>query len=307
MARDIGRRLIRSAALLLALILVIFVVTQVVGDPVARSLPPDATADQYERRQASYGLDRPLSEQFREYVTGAVVFDYGDSFIFDAPATEVVLDRLPRTAVLVVASMALAGVLGLGVGIAMAFSRRGSWLDRGGNLGSLFVLSIPQFWLGILFILVFAVWLGWFPTSGTGSLRHLVLPVATLTFASAGRMAQVTQSALRDELVKPYVRTAMAKGLSTRRVLVHALRNAAVTVTTMFGYEFVTVFAGYTILVEVVFAWPGIGLLLRDAVLQLDLPLTAATTAVIATVVVVGNAVVDFAYGVLDPRIAAER
>jgi peptide/nickel transport system permease protein len=201
--------------------------------------------------------------------------------------------------------MAIALVIGLAVGITVGLTKR-RWVAQVGNSASLVALSIPQFWIGLLLILVFALHLGWFPTSGVGSLRHLVLPAVTLSLVTAGRVAQLAQATLRDELEKPYIRTAHAKGLSTRRVVVHGLRNTMVPVTTVFAYEAITALAGYTILVETVFAWPGIGWTITQAVRNLDLPLTAATAVTIALMVTVANTLVDILYRKMDPRIAAE-
>jgi peptide/nickel transport system permease protein len=305
MTRFIGRRLLRGVLLFFATILLVFFVTHIIGDPVGRSLPLDATPAQRASRAVALGLDRPLSEQFTEYFTGAIRFDFGDSFRTRTPAMETVLQAVPRSLLLVGAGMALAGVLGISLGIALGLTER-PWFSQVGNSVSLVALSVPQFWIGILFILVFAVHLGWFPTSGVGSWRHLVLPALTLSLVTGGRIAQLTSATLRDELAKPYIRTARAKGMSTRRVVVHGLRNTMVPVTTVFAYEAVTALAGYTILVETVFAWPGVGWTITQAVKSLDLPLTAATAVTIALMVIVANALVDILYRTLDPRIAAE-
>jgi peptide/nickel transport system permease protein len=301
-ARFIGRRLVRAGVLFVAIVLLVFLVTHVIGDPVARSLPLDATPAQYQNRAAALGLDKPLPEQFRSYISGALRFDFGNSFATHTSAMDLVLQRLPRTFVLVAAGMAIAALLGVPLGIGIGLSKR-PWVVRFGNWLSLLVLSIPQFWIGILFILIFAVRLGWLPTSGVGDARHLVLPALTLSLTTAGRTAQITQATLRDELDKPYIRTAYAKGMSTRRVVVHALRNTSVPVTTVFAYEVITALAGYAILVETVFAWPGIGFTIVESVRNLDLPLTSATAVTIALMVVVANTLVEILYRVLDPRI----
>jgi peptide/nickel transport system permease protein len=277
----------------------------VVGDPVARSLPVDATREQYQSRAAALGLNRPLWDQFTSYMSGALRLDFGDSFTTHSSAMGLVLERLPRTFVLVGAGMLLAALMGVPLGIALGLSKRPIF-NRAGNTLSLLAVSVPQFWIGIILILVFAVRLGWFPTGGIGDLRHLVLPAVCLSLTTAGRTAQITAATLRDELEKPYVRTARAKGMPTRRVVVHALRNTAVPVTTVFSYEAITALAGYAILVETVFAWPGIGFTITDAVRDLDLPLTAAAAVTMALIVVVGNTLVDFVYRALDPRIAAQ-
>jgi peptide/nickel transport system permease protein len=304
-ARYLSGRVLRAAVLYIAIILLVFFVTHVVGDPVARSLPVDATREQYQSRAAALGLNRPLWDQFTSYMAGALRLDFGDSFTTHTSAMGLVLQRLPRTFVLVGAGMLLAALIGVPLGIALGLSKRPIF-NRVGNTVSLLAVSVPQFWIGIILILVFAVQLGWFPTGGIGDLRHLVLPAVCLSLTTAGRTAQITAATLRDELEKPYVRTARAKGMPTRRVVVHALRNASVPVTTVFSYEAITALAGYAILVETVFAWPGIGFTITDAVRDLDLPLTAATAVTMALIVVVGNTLVDFVYRALDPRIATQ-
>ena len=188
---------------------------------------------------------------------------------------ELVRQRIPRTFLLLSAGMALGALLGVPLGVALALTKR-KWFDRAGNGLSLVALSLPNFWIGILFILFFAVRLGWLPSAGIGGWKHLVLPALTLSLHTAGRMTQITAVTLRDELEKSYIRTAMAKGLSRRRVIVHGARNILPAVTTIFAYEIVKSIAGYQIIVEAVFAWPGLGLLITDSARNLDLPLTAA-------------------------------
>jgi peptide/nickel transport system permease protein len=305
MASHVARRVLRAVALYFAIIVLVFVVTHVIGDPVARSLPLDATPEQYASRAHALGLDRPLWDQFTSYMSGALRLDFGDSFTTHQPAMDLVLERLPRTFALVFVGMGLAALIGIPLGIGLGLSKR-RWFVRSGNTASLLALSVPQFWIGILLILVFAVWLGWLPTGGIGGVRYIILPALTLSLTTAGRTAQITAVTLRDELAKPYVRTAKAKGLSTRRVVVHGLRNAAVPVTTVFAYEAITALAGYSILVETVFAWPGVGFTITDAVRKLDLPLTAATAVTIALIVTIGNTMVEFGYRLFDPRIATQ-
>lgn len=305
MVRYIVVRIARSIVLLLALTLVIFFVTRMLGDPAARQLPLDATPEQIEQRRESLGLNRPFGEQLGDYLGGVFTLDFGESTALGADSLELVRSRVPNTLLLVVTGLGLAALIGVPLGVAIALSKR-RWVEYVGNTFSIVALSTPQFWVGILLILLFAVWLGWLPSSGIGSWRNLVLPAVTLSLAAAGRVAQITATTLREEMAKPYVRTARVKGLSSRRVLWHALRNVGVPVLTIFGFEFITALAGYTILVETVFAWPGLGLLLVEAVRKLDLSLTAATGLMIAAWVIVANAVIDIAYRVMDPRIDAE-
>lgn len=303
MARFVAARLVRAVLLVIGLMVLVFLVTHVIGDPVKRSLPLDATREEYQLHRHALGLDRPILTQFRTFMGGALHFDFGRSFTSQLPAMQLVRQRLPRTFQLLGAAMALGFVLGAPLGVALGLTKR-RWFDRLGNGVSLVALSLPYFWIGELFILLFAVHLRWLPSAGTGGWKHLVLPALTLSLHTAGRMTQITEATMRDELEKPYVRTAMAKGLSTSRVRLHAARNILAPVTTIFAYDIVKTLAGYQIVVESVFAFPGLGRLVIEAVRNLDLPLTAATAVTIGFLVVVANMIVDVVYRLLDPRIA---
>jgi peptide/nickel transport system permease protein len=303
-ARFVAARLLRAAILVVCLTILVFLVTHVVGDPVRRSLPLDATQHEYEVHRHALGLDKPLLTQFRTYMTGALHLDFGTSFSTGQPAMALVRQRVPRTFILLNAGMAFGAVLGIPLGVALGFTKR-RWFDRAGNGASLVFLSLPSFWIGIMLILFFAVHLRWLPSAGMGGWKHLVLPGITLGLHTAGRMTQITEATLRDELDKPYIRTATAKGMSRPRVIRHAVRNILAPVTTIFAYEVVKSLAGYQIIVEAVFAFPGLGLLVTDAAKNLDLPLTAASAVTIGLLVVIANTVVDLLHRGLDPRVAA--
>ena len=297
------KRTFRGLVLAFVAVNLVFFVVNVIGDPVGRSLPLDASPEQYAAKAQSLGFDRPLWEQYTDYVGDVVRLDFGDSISTQAPAMESVLTRFPRTFLLVGVGMGLTAVIGIPTGIILATTKR-RWVDRLGNSLTLTALSIPQFWLGILLILVFSLKLGWFPTSGIGGWKHVVLPSLALAIGPLGKTIQIIQVTLRDELQKPYIRTARAKGLSEGRVLYHALRNAGVAVATVFSHETILALAGYTVLVETVFAWPGIGSLIAEAISNLDIPLTSAVVVAVLLVVVVANSLVDIMYRQLDPRIA---
>ena len=297
------KRTFRGLVLAFVAVNLVFFVVNVIGDPVGRSLPLDASPEQYAAKARSLGFDRPLWEQYTDYVGDVARLDFGDSISTQAPAMESVLTRFPRTFLLVGAGMGLTAVIGIPTGILLATTKR-RWVDRLGNSLTLTALSIPQFWLGILLILVFSLQLGWFPTSGIGSWKHVVLPSLALAIGPLGKTIQIIQVTLRDELQKPYIRTASAKGLSEGRVLYHALRNAVVAIATVFSHETILALAGYTVLVETVFAWPGIGSLIAEAISALDVPLTSAVVVAVLLVVVVANTLVDIMYRQLDPRIA---
>jgi peptide/nickel transport system permease protein len=304
MLRYAGGRLGRGIVLVVAVLLITFFITHVVSDPVRQLLPLDAPQSEYDRLEAQLGLDRPLGEQFTDFASGAVRLDFGDSFWEQRPATEIVLERVPRTFELVGAGMLLAAVVGVPMGIWLGRTRR-PWAERFGSGVSILMLSVPQFWVGLLLILVFAVQLGWFPTSGDRTASSIVLPAVTLALPAAGRAAQITRSSISDELAEPYIRTAVAKGLPPRRVTFHAVRNCLVPVVTLIGWEAVTAFAGYTILVETVFGWPGLGLLATEVIHRQDLPMTEAVVFFVAVIVVVANTAVDVLYRVVDPRVGA--
>lgn len=297
------KRTFRGLVLAFVAVNLVFFVVNIIGDPVGRSLPLDASPEQYAARARSLGFDRPLWEQYADYMGDVARLDFGDSISTQAPAMESVLTRFPRTFLLVGVGMGLTALIGIPIGVILATTKR-KWVDRLGNSLTLTALSIPQFWLGILLILVFSLQLGWFPTSGIGSWKHVVLPSLALAIGPLGKTIQIIQVTLRDELQKPYIRTARAKGLSEGRVLYHALRNAVVAVATVFSHETILALAGYAVLVETVFAWPGIGSLIAEAISALDVPLTSAVVVAVLVVVVVANTLVDIMYRQLDPRIA---
>jgi peptide/nickel transport system permease protein len=299
----VAARVARGVVLVVAVVVITFFVTHVISDPARRILPLDAPQSEVDRLNAQLGLDRPLGEQFGDFASSAVRFDFGESFWDGRDTTEIVAERIPRTFELVAAGMVLAVVIGVPFGVALALSKR-RWVVRIGNGLSILMLSVPQFWVGLILILVFAVRLGWLPTSGDRTVDSIILPAVTLALPAAGRAAQITRSTVQEQLGEAYVRTTVAKGLPRRRVLVHVLRGCSVPVVTMIGWEAVTALAGYTILVETVFSWPGLGLLATEAIGRQDLPLTEAVVFTVAVIVVVANTLVDITYRLLDPRVA---
>lgn len=303
MVRFAVRRILQGFVVIFGVTTVVFVVTRLIGDPVRMMLPMEATNEERDAFARELGFDRPIPTQFVDFLGDLVRFDFGDSLWQRRPALDIVLEHLPRTFSLVGAGMGLAIVLSLAMGLASAL-RPGSLLDRIMVTSSLAGLSIPEFWLGLLLIMVFGVQLGWFPTSGTGSFGHMVLPTVTLALPIAGRLAMMVRSTMIDELNRQWVRTARAKGMPFRRTVgVHALRNAAVPVVTLAGWELIRALAGYAVVVETVFAWPGIGFLALQAVSRQDLMLLQAIVFVVAVLVVVINVAIDVAYKAIDPRI----
>ncbi|MBM3504177.1 MAG: ABC transporter permease [Alphaproteobacteria bacterium] len=297
------RRVLQGAVVVLGVTALVFVFTRLIGDPVAIMLPLEATEAERAQLRAYLGLDRSLGLQFLEFLRQLTVLEFGDSFWQRRPNVEIIVERLPWTLLLVGASMTLAVVLALPLGTIAALYP-GRLPDRLTSFLSLAGLSIPLFWLGLMLIFLFAAKLQWLPSSGPGGLAHLVLPSVTLALPAAGRIAMLLRSTLIDELNAPYVRTAIAKGLPARRVItVHTFINAAVPVLTMIGWEVTRALAGYTIVVETVFAWPGLGLVAVQAIQRDDLVLVQAIVFVVAILVVAVNLLLDVAHRLIDPRV----
>jgi peptide/nickel transport system permease protein len=301
--RLIARCLLRGLVVIFGVTTIVFVVTRLVGDPVRMMLPFEATEEQRRAFAALLGLDRPLLRQYAGFVVSLTRFDFGNSLWQDRPAGEIVLERMPATLVLVGSAMVLTIVLGVLAGVCAAL-RPGRGPDRLITTCSLVGLSMPQFWLGLLLIIVFAVHLGWLPSSGGESWAHVVLPAVTLALPSVGRLAMLTRVTMIDELNQTYVRTAQAKGLSGARIVaVHALRNAGNAILTVLGWELIRMLAGYSVVVETVFAWPGIGFLAVQSIERQGLVLLQAVVFTVAAMVVTINLVIDLAYRAIDPRI----
>lgn len=300
----LARRLVYSLIVVAGVLVVVFVTTRLIGDPARIILPSTATQADYELQRSRMGLDQPILSQFLQFVAGAVRGDFGES-LWDrgASAMGLVLERIPATLQLVLAGTGLAMLVSLPAGI-LAARRPRSLLDRTVTVLSLAGFSIPNFLVAMTLIIVFAVQLGWFYTSGFGELRHLVLPAVAVALPIAGRMTQFVRSAMIDEFSRPYISTARSKGVSELSIASrHALRNAAIPILTLGGWEFTRQLAGYTVAVEVVFAWPGVGQLAAQAILRRDFTVIAADVFLVAIMVVVINLIIDLLYMVLDPRV----
>jgi peptide/nickel transport system permease protein len=287
---------------LLGLIVVVFFMTHLVGDPVDLMLRPEATEEQRQALRERLGLNDPILVQFGRFVSGAVRGDFGESIWQRVPALPVVLDRLPATLYLATATLLLAVPLSILLGIISAI-RPGSIVDRIVTVVSLGGVSTADFWLGLMLILLFAVRLGWLPTSGYGGFQFVILPALALAFRPLGRISQVVRSAMLDQFSQPYVITARAKGLTERVVVyLHTLKNAAIPVATLVGDEAASLLNG-AVVIETVFGWPGVGILLIQAIERRDLPLIEASVIVIAVMIVTVNLVIDLTYSFLDPRV----
>ena len=316
MTRFLVRRFGQAILVLFAVLTFVFVAGRMIGDPAILLLGPEASAADILRVRQQMGLEDPLIEQFLRFIWGAIRGDFGVTFRYGfavpdvanpgatgTPVLPLVLERLPATYMLAASAMVLACSVALVLGCLAAMYPR-SLLDRTINVVSLAGVSTVDFWLGFMLILLLGVTLGWFPTSGSGSLSHLVLPALTLAVRPIGRLAQLVRSAMLDELAKPYIDALRSKGLSeTRIVYGHALKNASIPVATMIGDELLQIIQG-AIVIEVVFAWPGVGSLLVTALSSRDLPLIEAAIFVLALTAITINLIVDLVYTRLDPRVS---
>jgi peptide/nickel transport system permease protein len=297
------RRLYHGIYVVLGVTIVVFVVTRVIGDPVSAMLPMETSEAQRAAFARQLGLDRPLYIQFIDFLADIARLNLGESLWQHRPVTQIVFEKLPITLYLVAAAMTLAIALAIPLGI-LAALKPGRIADRITVVLSLIGLSVPQFWLGLLLIMLFAVDLRWLPTSGSGGLMHLILPALTLAVPAMTRMLMVVRSSMIDELNTPHIKVAIAKGLPFRRVVgVHAMRNVAVPVMTLAGWETVRALAGYSVVVEAVFAWPGLGLAAVQAIERQDLILLQGIVFYVAVMVVIINIGLDLAHKLVDPRV----
>jgi peptide/nickel transport system permease protein len=283
-------------------VVAVFFVTHLLGDPARLMLRPEATEEQVQQLRESLGLNDPLLVQFGRFMGDLVRGDIGNSLWQRVPAMPIVIGRLPATLYLAGVTLALAIPLALTLGIVSAIKPR-SLADRVVTVVSLAGVSTADFWLGLMLILFFAVELGWLPTSGYGGINFVVLPAAALAVRPIGRVSQVVRSAMLEEMSKPYVTTARAKGLGERIVIIsHTLKNAAIPILTMMGDEAAALLNG-AVVIETLFGWPGVGILLIQAIEKRDLPLIEATVIVIAVMIVSVNLLVDLVYTLIDPRV----
>jgi peptide/nickel transport system permease protein len=299
------RRLLQTVLVVVGAVTLLFFILRLSGDPVGLMLPFDATPEMIERFRASYGLTEPAYIQYVRFLTRVAGGDLGTSIRYGRPALGLVLGRLPATLELAMASVALAVFLSIPVGIVAAV-KRGSLYDNACMVVSLLGQSIPTFWLGIMAIIVFGVQLRLLPTSGREGLRYVILPSLSLAAYSMARLARITRSSMLDVLGEDYIRTARSKGLREWIVISgHAVRNASIPVMAVVGYMFATLLGG-SVVIETVFAWPGIGALLVQAVSTRDYPVAQAAVLMIALFVVAVNLLTDISYAFLDPRIRYE-
>ncbi len=305
MGRYILRRLWHTLFVLVGISLISFFFIRLSGDPVMLLLPQDATMQEIEDMRERLGFNDPLPVQYARFVADALRGDLGESLYYHTPALDLILERLPASLELALAAMAVALAVAVPLGILSAV-KRGSLLDLGSMVAALFGLSMPHFWLGIMMILLFSVKLGWLPTSGRGTWAQLVMPALSLGLGLMAMFARLTRSVMLEILGLDYVRTARAKGLRERMVIgKHALKNALIPLVTVAGMQFGFLIGG-TVIIETVFAWPGVGRLVVQSIFNRDYPLVQASVLVLAVVFVLVNLIVDLLYVYLDPQIRYE-
>lgn len=306
MIRFLIRRLLLTIPVLLGVATLVFALIHLVpGDPVQAMLGDTASTQDVADLRTRLGLDRPLHIQYVAFLKGAATGDLGASLRTSQPVTAAILERLPATLELAVASMIVALLIAIPLGIVAAV-RAGTVVDHAATTVALLGISIPNFWLGPLLAIVFSVLLGWLPVSGRGTLAHLVLPAITLGAPLAAILARMTRASLLEELRELYVLAARARGVSrARAILAHAFRNSLIPIVTVVGLQCGAVLTG-AVITETIFAWPGVGRLLIQSITFRDYPLVQGCILFIAVIYVSVNLAIDIAYGFLDPRIRYE-
>ena len=314
----LARRVASSAATLLVIAAVVFLAMFAVGDPVQVMAPPDATAADLDRIRSTLGLDKSMGEQFVRFIGNVFTCNLGDSFVFHRPVMALILERLPATLELALLAFLMAVALGIPLGM-YAGARPDSRAARAIMGLSLFGISLPSFWIGILLMLGFGVWLGWLPTGGRGEttrvlglqlsvftadgLAHVLLPALNLALFKLALVIRLTRAGVREILPLDYIRFARCKGLGPGRVYgLHVLKNLMIPVVTVLGIELGNLIA-YTTIVETIFSWPGVGKLLIDSINMVDRPVIVMYTLFVIAIFLLLNLLVDLAYVALDPRV----
>jgi peptide/nickel transport system permease protein len=312
------RRLMQSSLVLLLMSLLVFFGVFAIGDPIEIFIAPDADQAERARAIAALGLDKPIWEQYVMFVVNAMAGDLGRSFVFNIPSIELILQRMPATLELAIVAVALSVVLGVPLGMYAGYKPDGT-VAKTIMAGSIFGFSLPSFWVGLMLILIFAVELGWLPSTGRGEvgtflgiqssiftlngLKHLLLPALNLALFNISLVIRLTRAGMRENLPMDYVKFARAKGLSKRRViLVHVLKNILIPIVTVVGLEIGSVIA-FAVVTETIFAWPGMGKLIIDSINNLDRPVIVAYLMIVVLMFIVINLVVDILYSILDPRV----
>jgi peptide/nickel transport system permease protein len=315
------RRLFQAVFVVLAMTVIVFIGVHVIGNPVDILISPEADQAERARIIASLGLDQPLWQQYWVFLDGALHGNLGRSFVFNEPALTLIAERLPATMELAVTAVLLSILIGVPLGL-YAGMRPDGFLGRTIMAGSILGFSLPTFWVGLMLIMVFAVQLGWLPSTGRGAtaellgirwsfltqdgLRHLILPALNLSLFNISLVLRLTRAGVRETLPMDFIKFARAKGLSPARiVLVHVLKNIMIPVVTVVGLELGSTIA-FAVVTESIFAWPGMGKLIIDSINVLDRPVIVAYLMMIVLLFIVINLVVDILYTLLDPRVRLE-
>ena len=306
MSAYVIRRLAYSVIVVIGAMSLIFVTVRVLpGDPAANLLPVSATREEVQRLRDELGLDDPLVVQYGRYITNAVRFDFGESPWLGGEAVDHVLERLPKTAALALSAIALSILVSFPLGV-MAARRPNSILDRFVTIGSLAGQALPQFWVGLILILVFARQFELLPSAGSGTWKHFILPTITLALPFISLLTRLVRGGLLEVMNAPYIDSARAKGMRERRVVYrHGVRNMLIPVVTVLGLQLGSLIGG-TVIVEIVFSWPGIGRLLIRGIGNRDFVIVQASVALITVGYVLVNLIVDVLYTYLDPRVRLE-
>ena len=296
------RRALISIPVMLVVSIVVFAMIFLSGDPAVLMLPPEASEEQVAEFRHAYGFDDPWLEQYGRFISKAIRGDFGKSLRYNQPAMKLVLERLPATLQLSSASVLLAVLLSLPLGVISAL-KRNSFLDYSASFLAVFGQSMPNYWLGFLLVYLLAVKLHLLPTSGGPGLKYVILPAVTIAFNLMALITRMTRSTLLDVLGEDYIRTARAKGMTEQMVIIaHALRNAILPIITIVALQFGYILGG-AVVIETIFAWPGLGLLTIQAIYNRDYPLVQASVFFLTLSFVLINLAVDITYQFLDPRI----
>ncbi len=306
MTQFIIRRTIYALISLFILSVTIFAIVRLTGDPVTMLAEPGARAEDLDRLRAEWGLDRPWPVQYLAFVRNIFTGDLGKSFNYQMPVTTLYFQRLPNSLQLALAATLISFIIGIPAGLISAVRVNSAW-DNAGKVVALFGLAVPGFWLGLVMILVFSVWLGWLPTSGQGGVLHLIMPSVALGWYFAASLLRLTRSSMLEVMRSEYIKLARLKGLPGFIVIaVHAFKNALIPVLTLAGINLV-IMINAGVIIEVIFAWPGIGRLLYEGIFQRDFPLVQGVVIQAGIMIVVINLTIDILYAYIDPRIRLTR
>jgi peptide/nickel transport system permease protein len=302
MIRYILKQVFLGLVSLIGVSIVIFVATRLSGDVATLLAPQDATAEQLQTIRVQYGLDKPIPVQYYVWVTNMFHGDFGESIRYHRPALDVIFERFPATLLLGGVGLLFEFLFGVFFGVISA-TRRNSWIDKACTTFAMLGQAMPNFWVGIMLILVFSVYLHWLPTSGLNGIESLIMPAFALAWASMAASMRITRSSMMDVLDSEYVKFARIKGNPERVVILkHALKNSLIPVLSAFSLSAVPMIGG-TAIIESIFRWPGVGNLIVEAISNRDYPLVQGGVLVISFFIIIINLVVDLMYGVVDPRI----